>query len=300
MCLAGLGVWRVAKYRTFLNIWDQYCPFVMTTRPKSDLCWQCQQNNVAVYNSANLDEATKLQHLHKQEKHLTHVAEERTLYREMVKDAQTAADGEERPDTMHYSFDYAQQVHYPSDPMQPGPIYFLCPRKCGLFGVVCDGTNQQVNYLIDEGMQGSKGSNSVISFLHDYFDMYGMGERSAHLHCDNCGGQNKNRYVMWYMAWRTLCGLHQEITINFMVPGHTKFSPDRGFGLVKHRYKRQLVSSLQDISDMVTDSSVSGLNIPRLVGREDGSVIVSSYDWQSFLSPYFSPLHGIKQYHHVR
>lgn len=27
----------------------------------------------------------------------------------------------------HYSFDYAQQVHYPSDPMQPGPIYFLTP-----------------------------------------------------------------------------------------------------------------------------------------------------------------------------
>ena len=26
--------------------------------------------------------------------------------------------------TMHYSFDFAQQVHVPSNPMQPGPIYF--------------------------------------------------------------------------------------------------------------------------------------------------------------------------------
>ena len=25
----------------------------------------------------------------------------------------------------HYSFDFAQQVHYPSNPLQPGPIYFL-------------------------------------------------------------------------------------------------------------------------------------------------------------------------------
>ena len=24
----------------------------------------------------------------------------------------------------HYSFDFAQQVHYPSNPLQPGPIYF--------------------------------------------------------------------------------------------------------------------------------------------------------------------------------
>ena len=138
-----LCVRRIAKYKTFLNISDHYCPFVMTTHPKSGLCWQCQRNNVAVYRSANLDEATKLQHLQKQKEHLTHVAEERTLYREMMKDAQNAADGEGRPDIVHYSFDYAQQLHYTSDPMQPGPFYSLCPRKCGLFGIVCDGTNRQ-------------------------------------------------------------------------------------------------------------------------------------------------------------
>ena len=26
------------------------------------------------------------------------------------------------------------QVHYPSDPMQPGPVYFLTPQKCAIFG----------------------------------------------------------------------------------------------------------------------------------------------------------------------
>ena len=26
--------------------------------------------------------------------------------------------------TKHYSFDYAQQVHIPRNPTQPGPIYF--------------------------------------------------------------------------------------------------------------------------------------------------------------------------------
>jgi len=31
---------------------------------------------------------------------------------------------------VHFSFDYAQQVHFPSNPLQPGPIYFLTPRKC--------------------------------------------------------------------------------------------------------------------------------------------------------------------------
>ena len=35
---------------------------------------------------------------------------------------------------LHYSFDYAQQVHFPSD---PEPIYFLTPRKCTVFCVNC-------------------------------------------------------------------------------------------------------------------------------------------------------------------
>ena len=34
---------------------------------------------------------------------------------------------------MHYSFDYAQQAHYPSSPLQPGRMYYLVIRKyiCG-------------------------------------------------------------------------------------------------------------------------------------------------------------------------
>ena len=33
------------------------------------------------------------------------------------------------PIKARYSFDMAQQVFYPNDPLQPGPMYFLTPRK---------------------------------------------------------------------------------------------------------------------------------------------------------------------------
>src|SRR6218665_1209310 len=46
-----------------------------------------------------------------------------------------------------------------------GPMYFLVQRKCGIFGVCCEALPQQINYLIDEGMCVSKGSNSVISYF---------------------------------------------------------------------------------------------------------------------------------------
>ena len=48
----------------------------------------------------------------------------------------------------HYSFDFAQQVHIPSDPFQPGPVYFLTPRKCALFGVCCEAIPKQVNLTV--------------------------------------------------------------------------------------------------------------------------------------------------------
>ena len=137
---------------------------------------------------------------------------ERALYLLQVADAKRAAVklrlGQNLPCskqiTMHYSFDFAQQVHYPSDPLQPGLIYFLTPRKCGIFGVCCEAVQQQVNYLIDEGMATSKGSDAVISYLHHFFLRYGLGEEALQLHCDNCAGQNKNQYMLFYFIWRTI------------------------------------------------------------------------------------------------
>ena len=84
---------------------------------------------------------------------------------------------------LHLSFDFVQQVktyytslsiithlqvHYPSNPLQPGPIYFLTPRKCGIFGVCCEGIPLQLNYLIDESVDCGKGANTVVSLLHDF------------------------------------------------------------------------------------------------------------------------------------
>ncbi len=112
------------------------------------------------------------------------------------------------PIKAHYSFDYAQQVHFPSDPMQPGPIYFLTPRKCSVFGVNCEAIPRQVNFLADEAGDCGKGSNTVISQLHYFFENHGLGEKEVYLHADNCTGQNKNNMMLQYLAWRVMTGRH--------------------------------------------------------------------------------------------
>ena len=109
----------------------------------------------------------------------------------------------------------------------------MTARKCAIFGVCCEEFPKQVNYLVDECVNCSKGYNGVIGYLHHFFESFGVGEKTVHLHCDNCSWQNKNRYVLWYFLWLVMRGLHTEVTMNFMPAVHTKFAPDWCFGLLK-------------------------------------------------------------------
>ena len=198
----------------------------------------------------------------------------------------------------HYSFDFAQQVHYPSNPLQPGPIYFLTPRKAAIFGVCCEAILHQVNFIIDEASDTGKGANMVVSMLDFFFSHHALGESKASLHADNCSGQNKNNTMVQYLMWRVLTGLHQSIHLHFMIAGHTKFSPDACFGLIKRKFRQTDVSSLDDLARVVEESAAC--NICQLVGAQDGSTIVFYRYWAGFLSSHFRHLDGIKQYHHFR
>ena len=81
-----------------------------------------------------------------------------------------------------------------------------------------------------------------------------------HLHADKCAGQNKNNYFLWYFAWRIFNQLHASIVYSFLIAFHTKFGPDRSFGMIKKAYKETHVSSLYEFASMVETSSNLGVN----------------------------------------
>ena len=184
--------------------------------------------------------------------------------------------------------------------MQPGPICFKTPRKCGIFGVCCEGVPRQVNFLIDESVMVGKSANATISYLHFYLEKHGLGETDAMFHADNCGVQNKNKYFLWYFAWRVMHGLRHRISYSFLIAGHTKFAPDQFFGLLKQKFKKSYVSSLYELAEVDENSSTTGVNVAQLVGRHDGKVEVPVHNWIEFLTLFFKPLPGIKKRHHFR
>ena len=118
------------------------------------------------------------------EEHLLLVTQERSLYKQALDESkrQTQAhfllEGKFTPPPphamiapasndilVHYSFDFAQQVYYPSNLLQPGPIYFLTPKKAAIFEVCCEAIPKQVNFVLDEPSDTGKGANTVVSML---------------------------------------------------------------------------------------------------------------------------------------
>lgn len=298
-------------YSKFCDLWNQLCPFIVIMRPATDLCWTCQKNNNLIQKTANLPETQKAEAVRAQEEHLRLAAGERDFYKNCCHESKESINHhlqevdfsvEREPcsytGTVHYSYDYAQQFHYPANPNQPGPIYFKTPRKCAIFGVCCEAIPRQVNFLIDENVLTGKGANSTISYVHYFFGRRGLGETEAQIDADNCSSQNKNSAFLWYYMWRVMTGLHEEINYNFLVPGHKKFSPDWCFGLLKQKTRRTFVSSLFDIATAVKESAT--VNVAELVGLHNGTVLIPTYDWVTFLGHYFKELPRIRSYHHFR
>lgn len=140
--------------------------------------------------------------------------------------------------------------------------------------------------------------SATISYVHGFLEKHGAGETNVHFCADNCGGQNNNNYVIWYWCWRVIHGLHENVKYSFLMAGHTKFSPDWCFGLMNQKLRGTFISSLFDILEANDKSTLSGVNCGKLVGLHDGTVLVKTYDWASFLAPYFKKLTGISKIHH--
>ena len=95
-----------------------------------------------------------------------------------------------------------------------------------------------------------------------------------------------------------MTGQHKEITLSFMIPGHTKFSPDWCFGLLKKKYRRTEVGGLADLVGVMNESA--SVNVAQPTRLEDGTVLVTTYDWQEYFKTFCTKVAGIKKLHHIR
>ncbi len=309
---------EAVEYQTFIRIWHEELPYIVFCTPRTDLCYTCEDFKKQLnQTAATLDEDREQAQANLYQaalEHLRYAQKERLYYRAQAKVAHInynkliesgesliSSSANSREIVMHYSWDFSQQFYYPYEDQQVGPIYFKTPRRAQLFGICCEGIPRQVNYLIDEADFTEKNANTVISLLDHFFNHHGLGEQSVYLTADNCVGQNKNNAIIQYLMYRVLTGLHNKIELSFLVVGHTKFSPDGYFGLIRRRYRRSKVYTYNQLAKLIEDSSSNGHNICQRYRDYNHSTPNIVYrDWSSWLSRYFSAIPLITNYQHFK
>ncbi|CAG8722437.1 3970_t:CDS:2, partial [Rhizophagus irregularis] len=63
-----------------------------------------------------------------------------------------------------------------------------------------------INYVIDEGEMADdgkqgKGANCTLSLVLHAIQKYNRGEKKLIVACDNCVGQNKNNFTLFFYSW---------------------------------------------------------------------------------------------------
>ena len=121
-----------------------------------------------------------------------------------------------------------------------------------------------MNYVIPEhhlpliDNHSNKGALLTANLLFDYITSYANGCTTASFHADNCVSQNKNNLIMQLMTYFLITSKLKEISINFMIPGHTKFMPDGFFGLVKKYIRKYRCDSWKQVPQLIESSSING------------------------------------------
>ena len=128
---------RIVKLSAFKNIWKSCVPHIQIASPRMDVCATCETRRKDIMDAVTENE--KLAATENMRKHLLCAQKERDLYLELLqksKNGYQAAnlnDGNQSPQDVHYTFDYAQNVTLPHHARQMGPLYFLTLKKVRKF-----------------------------------------------------------------------------------------------------------------------------------------------------------------------
>ena len=175
------------------------------------------------------------------EAHRKYAHQQRENYKKRIMNSKV-----EGSEILCLTFDFAENVYLPFQHRQPSQRFFLTGLKFDIFGISIDTACAQVIYALTEGhWPCEKTANTVCSMLYHFLKTdafvrqlpHGRQPRILQLTSDNCAGQNKNRWIIWFLSFLTCIGMFDEIHLSFLVAGHTKNMCDARFALIKRKMR---------------------------------------------------------------
>ena len=135
-------------------------------------------------------------------------------------------------DCFHFDF----QQNLPTPKLTVGQQLYCRLLWTYLFGIYCASTEVTAAYMWHE-LLAKRGANDVISCLAHFIFCNPLGRTGARWSiwwADNCPGQSKNNFIMWFFQDLIRRNVYSRIDYKFLVVGHTYGPTDRSFGVIEH------------------------------------------------------------------
>ena len=137
-----------------------------------------------------------------------------------------------------YHFDFMKNL--PTPKLTVGEQFYKRLLWTYLFGICSASTDIMTAFMWHE-LQARRGANDVISCHARFVLQIPQGRTGAKWRwwSDNCPGQNKHNYLMWFLQELIRRKIYLRIDYKCLIPGHTYGPTDRNFALIE-KYASQL------------------------------------------------------------
>ena len=140
-------------------------------------------------------------------------------------------------------------------------------RKIWCYDLCIYDCNQELaNCFIWDETEAKRGSEEVGSCLMKWYEQNrAAGIRKLVIFMDNCAGQNKNIYNILTVMRMIHKGDLDEVTLEFLIPGHSYLPCDAAFGVIEQKIKKQkVIGCPEHYADVIRTATQRGNNVIKM------------------------------------
>ncbi|CAB5381718.1 unnamed protein product [Rhizophagus irregularis] len=247
---------------SFLRIWKKYVPEIKFLSPRSDLCFHCKNMR---FNTQFWDQNEKENKVKEWHEHITWANQERDYYKKCIENSREQLSKINKELIIRSG--------------NPNSLEF----------------ENHISWDFAEGVHlpySSQQEGSIYFKSPWKVSIFGI--------CEEAFPQQKNYLIqenenVGKGADAVISLVHHYFKTH---AGHTKFSPDGFFGLIKLKLRASEVQDLSDLVQVVHNSTTGGFNTAQTIYNSNGVQKVLFYKWTEFLNKEFTRIPQILQQHH--
>ena len=161
--------------------------------------------------------------------------------------------------------------------------------KTHLTGVIVHGQRDAYGYF-DLG-QYPHDSNMTISILMNVLNAYETLPPTLYLQLDNCGRENKNRFVLAFLSMLVERGIFRKVKLGFLMVGHTHEDIDQMFSCYARHLQRNKAITM--------DALVAGFEAA-YSPRPTGIIVEKVWDFQDWVGQHLNQMENHSFPHQFR